>query len=205
MWVLPSGTKGLLVELDDLAQVLGLYAALNARRERGELPVTDLVPAGRTVLVVAEEGTDLRQLAHQLQQVEPTAATAGPAPVVEVPVRYDGPDLTETAAHLGCSPTELVERHQAEEWTVAFCGFSPGFGYLTGTRFSWQVPRRPEPRVRVPAGSLALAGEFTGVYPRESPGGWQLIGRALVPVFDAEAEPPALLVPGARVRFVAAP
>lgn len=201
MRLLPSGSRGLLLELDTLEEVLRRYAALR----EADLPVLDIVPAGRTILVVADRGTDLRGLAAQVQEVGSAEQQRASGPSVEIPVRYDGEDLAEAADLLGCSSEELVRRHQEESWAVAFCGFAPGFGYLAGTRFAWDVPRRSSPRTRVPAGSLALAGEFTGVYPRESPGGWQLIGHALVDVFDLDRDPPALLVPGAAVRFVEQP
>ena len=200
MRILPSGSRGLLLELDTLEEVLRQYAALL----EADLPVLDLVPAGRTILVVGDRGTDLRELASTLSGVEPAEHGRTSGPSVEIPVRYDGEDLAEAADLLGCSAEELVRRHQDEEWTVAFCGFAPGFGYLAGSRFEWATPRRSSPRTKVPAGALALAGEFTGVYPRESPGGWQLIGHALVDVFDLDRDPPALLVPGAAVRFVEA-
>jgi KipI family sensor histidine kinase inhibitor len=191
----------LLLELDTLEEVLRRYAALR----EADLPVLDIVPAGRTILVVADRGTDLRALAAQVQEVGSAEQHREGGTSVEIPVRYDGEDLAEAADLLGCSSEELVRRHREETWTVAFCGFAPGFGYLAGTRFAWDTPRRSSPRTRVPAGSLALAGEFTGVYPRESPGGWQLIGHALVDVFDLDRDPPALLVPGAVVRFVEQP
>lgn len=200
MRILPSGTRALLLEFDSLPEVLAHYAAL----QTVDLPVLDLVPAGRTILVVGDRDTDLSALAGELSAVQPTEHAGTEATPVEVPVRYDGEDLTEAADLLGCSPEELVRRHLEEEWTVAFCGFAPGFGYLAGTMFDWDTPRRSSPRTRVPAGALALAGEFTGVYPRESPGGWQLIGHALVEVFDLDREPPALLAPGRSVRFVEA-
>jgi KipI family sensor histidine kinase inhibitor len=196
--VLPSGSRGLLLELDSLQEVLDLYAALVDE----DLPVLDLVPAGRTILVVADRGADLRELAASVARVTPGSHAGHAAPRVEVPVRYDGEDLADAADLLGLSAEEVVRRHREEEWTVAFCGFAPGFGYLTGERFRWDLPRRSTPRTRVPARAVALAGEFTGVYPRESPGGWQLIGHALVDVFDPSRDPPALLVPGTRVRFV---
>lgn len=198
MRILPSGTSALLLELDDLAEVLGRYAALQA----ADLPVVDLVPAGRTILVVADRGVDLARLAALVRRVEPVEHIPSETTAVEIPVRYDGEDLIEAAGLVGCTAEELVRRHREERWTVAFCGFAPGFGYLTGSRFDWDVPRRDAPRTSVPAGSLGVAAQFTGVYPRRSPGGWQLIGRALVDVFDPDRDPPALLVPGARVRFV---
>lgn len=197
--ILPSGTTGLLVEVGDLDEVLSLYAALKDAQLTG---VVDLVPAGRTILVVGQSGVDLRSLSERVLDVRPVAHQRIPGARVEVPVRYDGDDLAAVAAALDCSVEALVTRHTAEEWVVAFCGFAPGFAYLAGTRYEWAVPRRASPRTKVPAGSVALAGEFSGVYPRESPGGWQLVGRALVEVFDPNREPPALLVPGARVRFV---
>jgi KipI family sensor histidine kinase inhibitor len=191
----------LLLEVDTLEEVLRRYAALR----EADLPVLDIVPAGRTILVVADRGTDLRALAAQVREVGSAEQQREGGTSVKIPVRYDGEDLAEAADLLGCSSEELVRRHQEESWTVAFCGFAPGFGYLAGTRFEWDTPRRSSPRTRVPAGALALAGEFTGVYPRESPGGWQLIGHALVDVFDLDRDPPSLLVPGAAVRFVEQP
>lgn len=198
MRVLPSGTRALLLEFDSLEEVLAQYAAF----QEADLPVLDLVPAGRTILAVGDRDVDLRALASRLADIGPGEHSGASGAPVQVPVQYDGEDLSDAAHLLGCSPAELVRRHLEEEWTVAFCGFAPGFGYLAGSKFEWDTPRRESPRTKVPAGSLALAGEFTGVYPRESPGGWQLIGHALVDVFDLDRDPPALLVPGAAVRFV---
>lgn len=127
--------------------------------------------------------------------------------LVEVPVTYggvDGPDLAEVAAHCGLSPDEVVRRHVAAEYAVYFIGFQPGFAYLGGLDASLATPRRREPRVAVPAGSVGIGGEQTGIYPLATPGGWQLIGRTGVALFDPQAEPPTLLAPGDRVRFVAA-
>ncbi|MBT2474073.1 carboxyltransferase domain-containing protein, partial [Microbacterium sp. ISL-103] len=117
------------------------------------------------------------------------------------PVRYDGEDLDEAASLLGVSAAELVNRHLAADWKVAFSGFAPGFGYVVSSDPLFDVPRRSSPRTRVPAGSVALAGQFTGVYPRESPGGWQLIGRTDALMWDIDRDPPALLSPGTTVRF----
>lgn len=200
MRMLPSGTTALLVELDDLDQVLAFYAALT---DGPPLGVVDIVPAARTVLLVIDPAvTSLAALDTALRRTTPRPGRRAPGPLVEIPVTYDGPDLAEAAELLGCDDGELVNRHTATEWTVAFCGFAPGFGYLTSPDWSFQVPRRPTPRTRVPPGSVALAGEFTGVYPRSSPGGWELVGRTELVVFDLSHDPAALLRPGTRVRFV---
>lgn len=125
--------------------------------------------------------------------------------LVEIPVRYDGPDLADVAAHCGLTPDEVVRRHAAAEYIVYFIGFQPGFSYLGGLDESLQTPRRAEPRTAVPAGSVGIGGAQTGIYPLATPGGWQLIGRTALPLFDPQAEPPTLLAPGDRLRFVAEP
>ncbi|MCZ2805276.1 allophanate hydrolase subunit 1 [Modestobacter sp. VKM Ac-2983] len=203
MRLLPSGSAALLVELDGLDDVLALYAALSADPPHG---VVDVVPAARTVLLMTDPAvTTLTAVADAVRATTPRPDAQAVGDTVELPVHYDGADLAEAAELLGLTPAGLVERHTGAEWTVAFCGFAPGFGYLTEPGGQWDVPRRATPRTKVPPGSVALAGEFSGVYPRESPGGWQLIGRTDVAVFDLGREPAALLRPGTRVRFVAAP
>lgn len=203
MRLLPSGSAALLVELDGLDDVLALYAALSADPPAG---VVDVVPAARTVLLVTDPAaTTLAAVADAVRATTPRPDAQAAGDSVELPVHYDGADLAEAAELLGLTPAGLVERHTGAEWTVAFCGFAPGFGYLTQPAGAWDVPRRATPRTRVPPGSVALAGEFSGVYPRESPGGWQLIGRTDVAVFDLDREPAALLRPGTRVRFTAVP
>jgi KipI family sensor histidine kinase inhibitor len=202
MRVLPSGSTAVLVELEDLDAVLALYAALAEQPPDG---VVDMVPAARTVLLVTDPArTSLSAVADAVRRTTPRPDARPGGEVVELPVRYDGEDLEELAGLLDLTPQELVHRHTGAEWTVAFAGFAPGFGYLTQPGGQWEVPRRSTPRTRVPPGSVALAGEFSGVYPRESPGGWQLIGRTDVAVFDPDRDPPALLRPGIRVRFVEA-
>jgi KipI family sensor histidine kinase inhibitor len=196
MRILPSGDHALLVELDDLDQVLGYYTALTASPPAD---VVDIVPAARTVMVSTSGGLDA--LARSLRAVEPSAGSRAGGDLIEIPVVYDGEDLADVADLLGCTTADVIERHTSDDWTVAFCGFSPGFGYLTGAG-SWDIPRRKSPRTKVPTGAVGLAGEFSGVYPRESPGGWQLIGRTDVQIFDQEREPAALFHPGRRVRFV---
>lgn len=199
MRLLPCGTTSFLVELDDLDEVLALYTALQDKRPEG---VVDVIPAARTVLVVADpSAVSLEDVQDAVRRTAPRYDRQHEGDVVEIPVTYDGADLDEVARYIGCDRRELVQRHTAEDWVVAFCGFAPGFGYLT-SKTHWDVPRRATPRTTVPAGSVALAGGFSGVYPRESPGGWQLIGRTELAVFDLSRDPPALLRPGTRVRFV---
>jgi KipI family sensor histidine kinase inhibitor len=200
--VRPSGTAAILVELDDLDEVLAYYAAIADDRPDG---VVDIVPAARTVLLALDpELLDLDEAERIAREVEPRYGDRQAGELVELPVVYDGEDLEEVASLLSCDVDEVVRRHTSEEWTVAFGGFAPGFGYLTSAGGEWDIPRRSDPRTKVPAGSVALAGEFSGVYPRESPGGWQLIGRTSVTIFALDRDPPALLRPNTRVRFVEA-
>ena len=198
--VLPSGSAGVLVEVDHLQDVLELYAALVDENLPG---VVDLVPAASTVLVVIDpDVTSVPATASAVRALPPGHHDIVEGDLVELPVVYDGEDLAEVAALLECDVDEVVRRHTAQAWTVAFCGFAPGFGYMTSDSWEWDLPRRSAPRAKVPRGAVALAGPFCGVYPRESPGGWQLIGRTEVPVFDLSREPAALLRPGNQVRFV---
>jgi KipI family sensor histidine kinase inhibitor len=200
MRVLPSGTTALLVELETLDDVLALYAALVDEPPAG---VLDVIPAARTVLLVSDPAlTSLSAVADAVKRTTPRRDRREVGQLVELPVSYDGADLPEVGRLLGLDPADVVRRHVGAEWTVAFCGFAPGFGYLTQASGQWDVPRRTSPRTRVPSGSVALAGEFSSVYPRESPGGWQLIGRTEVAVFDLSRNPAALLRPGNRVRFL---
>ena len=202
MRLLPCGGSGLLVEVEDLGEVLALYAELVEDPPEG---VVDLVPAARTLMLRIDPArTDPARVARAVRAARPQSTHRPDAGLVEVPVTYDGDDLAEVGRLTGLGERGVVEAHTAQEWTVAFCGFAPGFGYLVGADERLTVPRRDVPRTRVPARSVALAGEFTGVYPRESPGGWQLIGRTTLEPWDLQRDPPALLVPGSRVRFVEA-
>ncbi|MGW1815932.1 5-oxoprolinase subunit B family protein [Streptomyces sp. NPDC002125] len=201
--VLEAGPRALLVELGSGEEAEAFHAELLRRRAAGELPaVREIVPGARTVLL---DGVEDRALAARMASwtVPPLSRSAGEA--VEIPVVYDGPDLADVADAWGVAVDEVPRIHARTEFRVAFCGFAPGFGYLTGLPGHLRVPRRATPRTRVPAGALALAGPYTGVYPRASPGGWQLIGRMPAPdaLWDPGREPAALLGPGARVRFVA--
>jgi KipI family sensor histidine kinase inhibitor len=189
----PYGDRAVLIEADD---VLGLLSAVR------ELPgVEEVVPAARTLLVRHASGFDL----GGLSRVRPAAVAAGPEPaaIVTLPVRYDGADLPLIADTAACSVEEVIGRHTAVTYVVAFCGFAPGFAYLRGLDPALQQSRLASPRTSVPAGSVGVAGEFTGVYPRASPGGWRLLGHTGVPLWDLERDPPALLAPGTRVRFAA--
>jgi KipI family sensor histidine kinase inhibitor len=199
----PAGERALLVEVDDLETVHRLHAAVVALDPPG---VTELVPGYRTLLVVAGPGQagTLEELAAALPTLELPPAEAVAGDPVEIPVRYDGEDLDEVAHLTGLDAGEVVRRHTAPEYTVAFLGFSPGFPYLVGLDPALEVPRRDTPRTSIPAGSVGLAGTQTGIYPSASPGGWRLIGRTEVTLFDPARDPPALLAPGGRLRFTVA-
>lgn len=203
--VLDYGDQGLLLEFDSTAEVLAWNEAL---READLLGVLDIVPASRTVLLKLagpryQEPTRLRLSKLRIEQV---AVDDDTAPIdqradVEIEVTYDGADLEEVARLSGLTPDEVVAAHTAAPMRVGFGGFAPGFAYLVGGDERLHVPRRADPRTRVPAGSVAIAGEFSSVYPRESPGGWQLIGHTDAPMWDIDRDPPALLTPGMWVRF----
>lgn len=207
---LPAGDGAVLAELRSLDETLALFRAL------GQWPagVEDIVPAARTLLVLFRPSAlSARDVADWLWR---TAAALGDAPggvsdaapaasaarLVEIPVRYEGEDLDEVAALLGMKRTELIERHTGSDYWAAFAGFAPGFIYLAGGDPCFHgIPRRSAPRVRVPAGSVAVAGDFSAVYPSDSPGGWQLLGVTPWRMWDMERAEPALVRPGFRVRF----
>lgn len=202
MKLMPCADSGLLVEMSAMDEVLALYAQLDDDPPEG---IIDMVPAATTLLLTIDPArTDVERLSRQVSSVTIGTHHRATTGEVEIPVVYDGEDLAEVARLTGLDEWGVIEAHTGQPWTVAFCGFAPGFGYMVGGDERLQVPRRDNPRTKVPPGSVALAGEFTSVYPRESPGGWQLIGRTSLKVWDIEAEPPALLVPGTVVRFVEA-
>ena len=197
-----ASRRHLLVECEDLTATMALHRSLEAAGLPG---VVELVPAARTVLISFDpRRTGADSLEEAIRGLERTDSSTGEAREVTIDVRYDGEDLAEVAELLSVSPAEVIARHQAATWQVAFAGFAPGFGYLAGDDELFDVPRRSSPRTRVPVGAVALAGEFTGVYPRSSPGGWQLIGRTEARLWDLDRQPPALFVPGTIVRFVEA-
>lgn len=196
------GADAVLVELGSPVEVAAVRAAVAA----ADLPgLVDLVPAARTVLVAFAPGAGVsRALPEVLDRTDLSAPPPTPARVVVLPAVYDGPDLDLVAETAGLTRAEVVALHSGAEYTVAFTGFAPGFGYLTGLPEPLRQPRLDTPRARVPEGAIGVAGEFTGVYPRSSPGGWRLLG-GLAPgapaLFDAARDPAALLAPGDRVRF----
>ncbi len=195
------GDRALLLEFDDTAEVVAFSETLR----NADLPdVLDVVPAARTVLVTLAGPVGQAAMRARLDtlRVERSAVDVpGRHADVTMDVVYDGDDLDEVARLSGLSPEQVVEAHTAAPVRVAFGGFAPGFAYLVGGDPRLHVPRRSDPRVRVPAGSVGLAGEYSGVYPRESPGGWQLIGRTDAVLWDVDRDPPALLRPGAWVQF----
>lgn len=194
MRLLPYGPRAVLAELDTLDEVMATAAAWRAAGIPG---VVDVVPAARTVLVVHDGRLDTAALV-----APPAASPPSDGPLVEVEVDYDGADLDDVAAATGLTTAEVVAAHAGAEYRVAFCGFMPGFSYLVGLDPRLVLPRRATPRTRVPAGAVAIAAGFSAVYPRESPGGWHLLGTTDRRMWDDGRDPPALLPPGTRVRFV---
>ncbi|MFE9694137.1 allophanate hydrolase subunit 1 [Micromonospora sp. NPDC005806] len=201
MRIRPVGAHALLLDCADPDQVQAWRAELWRRRDAGELSAVEIVPAATTVLV--DGVPDPEATAARIAGWTPRGGTAGAgAAEVEVPTVYDGEDLPAVAEHWGVDVPAVVDRMRRTEFRVAFCGFAPGFAYLTGLPGELAVPRLATPRTRVPAGSVALAGPYAGIYPTGSPGGWLLVGRTDLVLFDVHADPPARLTPGARVRLV---
>jgi KipI family sensor histidine kinase inhibitor len=174
-----------------------------AFREQAPPGVVDVVPAAETVLVSCDAAASLAAVIERCHAVTVKGSGARGDTLVEVPTRYDGADLADVAAAVGLDVDEVVRLHVEGDYRVTFCGFAPGFGYLTGLDPRLHLPRRATPRTAVPAGSVAIADRFAAVYPRASPGGWHLLGTTDIVLFDPDRTPPALLAPGARVRFVA--
>lgn len=175
-------------------------AAALAIRNSG-VPVVDVVPAARTVLVTVDAAADLELVADLVRRGDTIERPIVAAPTVTIDVEYDGADLDTVATAVGCSTDALIEAHSSAEYHVAFCGFAPGFAYLSGLPAALHLPRRSTPRVRVPAGSVAIASEYSAVYPTDSPGGWHLLGTTRAVMFDPHRADPALLEPGMTVRF----
>jgi KipI family sensor histidine kinase inhibitor len=180
-------------------------AAIHQLAAATSVTLAEVVPGAATVLVVAADPSQLLTLLARLPELATHLAVdsaPGSADIVEIPVRYDGPDLAAVASATRLSVEDVIRLHSAATYEAAFTGFAPGFAYLTGLDPRLVLPRRSTPRPSVPAGSLAIADVYTAVYPRSSPGGWHLIGTTDTELFDTSRTPPALLVPGSLVRFV---
>jgi KipI family sensor histidine kinase inhibitor len=195
----PVGEHGLLIDLPGIDEVHQLRANLVASHHPG---VVEIVPGLRSVLVVLDTArTSVAEFRSFIEHLVVADAISPSSRIIDVPVIYDGPDLDEVAELTHLSADEVVARHQASTYTVAFLGFSAGFAYLLGLDPSLHVPRRSTPRPSVAAGSVAIAGELAAVYPRATPGGWRLLGHTELPVWDLNRDPPALFAPGDSVRF----
>jgi KipI family sensor histidine kinase inhibitor len=200
MRVRAVGADALLLEVDDPA---AWYAELTFRRDIGELTTVEIVPGARTVLL--DGLADPASATEAIRNWTPTPSSeAPPGPLVQVPVTFDGEDLPAVAEAWATDPAGVVDRLLGTPLHVAFCGFTPGWAYLAGLPEELAVPRLATPRPKVPAGSVALADRYAGIYPNASPGGWRLVGRTDVTLFDPDRKAPALLGPGTRVRFVQA-
>lgn len=201
MKIFPVGYKALLLEFDDQQTVLNFYAEINRRHKEGWCPhLIEAIPAERTILLngLDEPST----IAQELLSWSPPQYSTIVGPLVEIPTVYNGQDLDQVARLWDMTRHEVVATHISICFYAAFCGFTPGFAYLIGLPTELTIPRRSTSRPIVPAGSVGLAGEYTGIYPRPSPGGWQLIGRTDLLLWDEYKEPPALLAPGMQVRFI---
>ncbi|WP_328368559.1 allophanate hydrolase subunit 1 [Micromonospora zamorensis] len=218
MRIRPVGAHALLLDCTDPDGVPGAdlvdawRAELWRRREQGDLAAVEIVPAASTVLL--DGLPDPAATAEQLTRWAPAIVAAATArrgtdehddgTETVVPVDFDGPDLPAVAEHWGVDVLAVLSRLTGTRFRVAFCGFAPGFPYLTGLPAELALPRLATPRPRVPPGSVALAGPYAGIYPGASPGGWQLVGRTDLVLFDVHADPPARLGPGTPVRMAAA-
>ena len=189
-----------LIELADLEQTLALFDALQNNMPQG---ITEIIPAARTLLIAFDQfSTNEANLQNIISSIKPDKRSKINETLIEIPVVYNGEDLDDVANLLNLDREEIIRRHTQSQYSVAFTGFAPGFAYLTGGDPIFDVPRRASPRKVIPAGSVALAGKFSGVYPQASPGGWQLIGQTDIAMFDLDRDPPSLLKPGDKVRFV---
>ncbi len=196
--VRPVGTRAVLAELDGLQDVLALQDMLYKSPLPGQV---DVLAAAETVMVVGESAAATRAIGLRLLELELIAPEVTDSGLVVIDTVYDGDDLADVAELTGLSVDGVVAAHTGQIWTVAFAGFAPGFGYMVGENEALTVPRRSSPRTAVPAGSVALGGQYSAVYPRRSPGGWQLIGRTGARMWDLDRAQPALVRPGDRVQY----
>ena len=193
------GETGWLLDLDDNPSVHRWAAAVRAANVPG---VTEVVPGLTTLLVtISPSLTTPAALRSALLDLTPSSPDNAQGERHVIEVCYDGEDIDDVAEMTGLSPAEVVAAHTGTPWRVAFCGFAPGFSYLVGGDPRLEVPRRDEARVRVPAGAVAIAGQFSSIYPRVSPGGWRLLGRTDATLWNSESDPPAVLLPGHVVEF----
>ncbi|MGO4238411.1 5-oxoprolinase/urea amidolyase family protein [Pseudarthrobacter sp. YAF2] len=195
-----AGDRAILVELSSLDAVLSLQSQLTAHPQPGQV---DVIAAAGTVLITADSPHALQALAAHVRSLDLEAPVEAESTLVTIEVVYDGDDLDEAAGLTGLGREGVVAAHTGQLWTAAFAGFAPGFAYLTGENSTLDVPRRRSPRTAVPAGAVALGGPYSAIYPRQSPGGWQLIGRTEAALWDLGRESPALIRPGDTVRFAA--
>lgn len=202
--LLTAGRSSILVETGSTADTFGLVDQLRSHPPSG---MVDFLPAEATVMVFARPGADLSVLRSDIARLCRTPTFVldcdSPDDIVDLPVHYDGEDLEQVAHIMGLSVNEVIGRHTGELWRCAYIGFAPGFSYLSPTSGSTlSIPRREQSRSSVPSGAVALAGCYSAVYPRSSPGGWQIIGRTDVQMWNIDNDPPSLVQPGRRVRFV---
>ncbi len=194
--LLDYGSNAVLLECADLTDALSLQPLIKTQIEQ----ITEIIPGARTLMLRLSEPLSPADRKTLLTLPGQALSVADQESVV-IEVDYSGPDLEEVSRLTGLSAEEVVAAHTGQLWTVAFCGFAPGFGYLHGEDERLRVPRRSAPRTKVPAGSVGLADDWSGIYPRSGPGGWQLIGRTDAPLWDLDRDPPALLQPGMQIRF----
>lgn len=197
-----AGASALLIECRDGEQVEAWRREVSRRRDAGELQVIDIVPGARTLLLDGV-GPDAEEALAAWPDPRGSAVFRDQRPVVEIPTVFDGEDMADVAERWAMTEDQAIDHLTKTDFTVAFCGFSPGFAYMRGLGQKFSVPRLDAPRPRVPAGSVGLAGEYCGIYPTASPGGWRLVGHTSETLFDVRDEPPARLGPGTRVRLVA--
>lgn len=192
-----AGERSFLVDLASLEEVMAFHARVVA----DPIGQVEQVAAARTVLLVFATAREARRAAARVGDIDRSPAARAAHRETTIDVVYDGDDLSEAAALTGMSAEAVIAAHTSGQWTAAFGGFAPGFAYLAGGDPRLRVPRREHPRTAVPGGSVAIAGEFSAVYPRSSPGGWRLLGRTDAVMWDLERDPPALISPGDAVRF----
>ncbi|MDC9590526.1 5-oxoprolinase/urea amidolyase family protein [Xenorhabdus sp. XENO-10] len=199
MRFLPVNCNTIMVELSGLAETLALLDSLNMSPIFG---VEEIIPAARTLMIrFRPTKISIRQLAAEISGRDLQERGHATGKRIEIPVHYNGHDLALVAEILGCTVQEVIHQHTENEYTVAFTGFAPGFAYMVSNTSQWNIPRRKTPRTRIPAGAVALAGEFSSIYPQASPGGWQIIGLTTEHMWDLSRSSPALLQPGYRVNF----